>query len=354
MHPILTQPRRLGLYLLAWLCAGGLLSLALAVAEGGSTLEGLALGLPLGLAFAFISLGAWYPVRAAPLRAAGAPRHLATHGGAALLSSAAWCLFGLGLARGLGRLPAFAGAAERYQATLPFLYPVGVLLYLLAVAVHYLLVIFEESRQAERRALGLQILAREAELRALRAQINPHFLFNSLNSISALTLEDPPGARRMCELLGEFLRQSLRLGARERIPLADELALAAGFLAVARVRFGPRLRVSERVEDAARGVLLPPLLLQPLVENAVTHGVAQLLDGGEVLLAARREGPRLLLEVENDCDPERPRRAGTGLGLENVRRRLEETWGRDARLEVREQEGRFRVEMTLPADEAPP
>ena len=349
MHPILAQPRRLGLYLLAWLFAGGLLSLALAFPEGGSALEGMALGLPLGLFYAFVSLAAWYPARAAPLRSAGALRQLVTHAAAALLSSAAWCLFGVLLARGLARLPLFAGAAGRFQTVLPFLYPVGVLLYLLAVALHYLFVAFEESRQAERQALGLQILAREAELRALRAQINPHFLFNSLNSISALVGDDPEGARRMCELLADFLRQSLRLGALERIPLADELALLANFLSIERVRFGPRLQVSERIEDAARGCLLPPLLLQPLVENAVTHGIAQLIAGGEIRLEARREGGLLQLVIENDCDPDRRRRAGTGLGLANVRRRLEETWGREARLQAREEGGRYRVEIAVPA-----
>jgi signal transduction histidine kinase len=349
MHPILAQPRRLGLYLLAWLFAGGLLSLALVFPGGGSALEGLALGLPLGLVYAFVSLAAWYPARAAPLRSAGVSRQLVIHAAAALLSSGAWCVLGVLLARGLARLPLFAGAADRFSAALPFLYPVGALLYLLAVALHYLFVAFEESRAAERQALGLLVLAREAELRALRAQINPHFLFNSLNSISALVADDPQGARRMCELLADFLRQSLRLGALERIPLADELALLANFLAIERVRFGPRLQVTERIADPARGCLLPPLLLQPLVENAVTHGIAQLVAGGEIRVEARREGGLLHLAVENDCDPDRRRRPGTGLGLANVRRRLEETWGREAWLRAREEAGRYRVEITLPA-----
>ena len=120
------------------------------------------------------------------------------------------------------------------------------LLFLLALAVHYVLIAFEAAREAERRQLELEVLTRDAELRALRAQIDPHFLYNSLNSISALTGSDAPGARRMCLLLGEFLRDTLDVGARQRIPLADELALAERFLSIEQVRFGSRLRVERR------------------------------------------------------------------------------------------------------------
>ena len=117
----------------------------------------------------------------------------------------------------------------------------GLLLYLLSLAVSYLLAAFELSREAERRALRGQVLAREAELRLLRAQIDPHFLFNSLHSISALTGSDPAAARRMCLLLADFLRESLVLGAQDRITLDRELGLVERFLAVERVRFGDRL-----------------------------------------------------------------------------------------------------------------
>ena len=192
---------------------------------------------------------------------------------------------------------------------------VGALLFWLAAACHYLLIAFEASRDAETRAIELDLLAREAELRALRAQIDPHFIFNSLHSISALTASDPAAARRMCLLLADFLRETLRLGSNSRITLADELALAERFLAIEQVRLGARLQVTRETDPAGGDCLVPPLLLQPLVENAVVHGIAQLVEGGTIRLAATRDG----FDADHHArEPLRPRsraaRAASGSG----------------------------------------
>jgi two-component system, LytTR family, sensor histidine kinase AlgZ len=228
---------------------------------------------------------------------------------------------------------------------------VGLLLYLLSLAISYLIAVFEHTRAAERRALQVQVLAREAELRILRAQIDPHFLFNSLHSISALTASDPADARRMCVLLADFLRESLALGSESRITLARELGLVARFLAVERVRYGDRLRNEVVVTEDADQCLVPPLLLLPLVENAVTHGIAHMLSGGTVTVTAGRIGSRLQVTVENPCDPDRPRRGGTGVGLANVRARLMTLHGYEGRFAAGEVDGRWRVELTLPMEE---
>jgi LytS/YehU family sensor histidine kinase len=148
--------------------------------------------------------------------------------------------------------------------------------------------------------------------------------------------------------LADFLRASLRASRRESIPLADELALSAAYLAVEKIRFGPRLVVSEAVVPEARSRPVPPLLLQPLVENAVRHGIARRVDGGEVRIEARLAGSRLVLAVENPREPEEGPRSGGGIGLANVRRRLRLLYGGEARLSVRAQGERFRVEIELP------
>jgi len=191
------------------------------------------------------------------------------------------------------------------------------------------------------------VLAREAELRALRAQIDPHFLFNSLQSISALTTADPPAARRMCLLLADFLRETLALGARERIPLSSELALVRRFLAVEQVRFGDRLQVD--IDAAgAEACEVPALVLQPLVENAVTHGIAHMVEGGVVRIRAERRVASLVVTVDNPCDADRPPGRGTGLGLRNVRARLESAYGGEAFAQAEETGGRFIVRVELP------
>jgi LytS/YehU family sensor histidine kinase len=232
---------------------------------------------------------------------------------------------------------------------MPLLFAGGVLLFLLSLAVHYTFLAFETAREAEHRRLQLEVLAREAELRALRAQIDPHFLYNSLNSISALTGRDPAGARRMCLLLSEFLRNTLNLSALHRIPLADELALVDRFLDIEQVRFGARLQVARNVDDGAQRCLVPPLILQPLIENAVGHGIARLLDGGVITLSITLRGERLSIAIENPCDPDPSVRPSAGVGLDNVRRRLEATFGKAARLETRSEPSRFQVNIDLPS-----
>jgi LytS/YehU family sensor histidine kinase len=207
----------------------------------------------------------------------------------------------------------------------------------------------EDSSKAEAHALETSVLAREAELKALRAQVNPHFLFNSLNSISALTSVDPAKAREMCILLAEFLRMTLGLGEKNTIPLSEELSLLHRYLAIEKVRFGARLQMEEDVQEASKTIQLPPLILQPLVENAITHGIANLSDGGMVRLSGTGHNGRFSLAVENTFDPEATPMRKSGLGLKNVRQRLEARYGNEANMHVTAENGKFRVELSFPS-----
>jgi hypothetical protein len=347
MYPLLARRSHLAAYLLLWLLVGVLLSAVLTTQGRLAWTLALLTGAPSAIAYSFICLSAWYVARAMPLARTGPARVLVSALAAAVLSSAMWLVIVRGwtaliVARWAGQTsPTFAAVQSMF-------FGIGVLLYLLSLAVSYVLVVYEASQDAQRRGLQGQVLAREAELRSLRAQIDPHFLFNSLNSISALTTADPPGARRMCVLLGEFLRETLALGGEDRITVSRELALLERFLAIERVRFGDRLRAELRAGDAG-GCFVPPLLLQPLVENAVTHGIAHLIEGGTIRVSAERNGAWLHIIVENPCDPDRPRRGGAGVGLANVRARLRATYGGDAALLAGEHNDTWRVEVTLPA-----
>jgi two-component system, LytTR family, sensor histidine kinase AlgZ len=347
MHPILASGRRRALYLALWLpFAGALHALLMLGAALEATLAGL-LALPISFLYAAISLGTYYLCRAIPVRLAQMPRVIVTHLAAATVSAALVAAAGGLLVRGARSLGLTPGERSHPAAVL---FGVGLLVFLLAAALHYVLLGYQASREAERRALEFQLLSRDAELKTLRAQIHPHFLFNALNSISALTGRDPAAARRVCNMLGDFLRNSLALGAAEAVPLAQELALAEALLNVERVRFGERLRVVLEIEEAARGCWVPPLILQPLVENAVTHGIAGLLEGGTVSLRARLQAGRLELCVENPRDPEARRRLdGAGIGLDNVRRRLQALYGDEADVRLDEAPDSFAVTLRLPA-----
>jgi LytS/YehU family sensor histidine kinase len=153
----------------------------------------------------------------------------------------------------------------------------------------------------------------------------------------------------MCLLLGEFLRETLTLGGEARISVARELRLVDRFLAIERVRFGDRLDVDVRADRDADPCLVPPLLLQPLIENAVTHGIAHLLERGTVRVSATRTPNRLSIVIENPCDPERPRGTGAGVGVANVRSRLRALYGNEASMTSSEQAGMWRLEVSLPA-----
>ena len=347
MHPILARLERIASYLGAWLVVAGLLAAVLNF-QGLAWPAALLLVVPVSLFYAFVCLSAWYICRATPLSTSHAFRVLSS---SALGAAVAGGLF-VGAARVwvsvLATVTSLGPTIEEYSRHEPLLFAAGILLFLLALTVQYLLLAVEIAQEAERRQLQLEVLSRDAELRALRAQLNPHFLYNSLNSISALAAADPAGARRMCVLLADFLRETLAMSARDRISLADELALTDRFLGIEQVRFGARLRVERHVDDAAARCRVPPLLLQPLIENAVTHGIAGLLEGGVIRLDVARHNGRLSIILENPRDAAAAPQSRRGVGLENVRQRLIAMFGQDARLDTRLDAGTFRVELALP------
>jgi len=306
---------------------------------------------PLCLLYAFVCLSSWYVCRFTPLRLRGVESVLTTHFAAGVVASTLWIVIARVVATVLSNLTPWAGSRELLTRATGDLFGLGVLCYLLTVAMHYVLLAQEASRQAEEREHQAQILAREAELRALKAQVNPHFLYNSLHSISALTSLDPAKAREMCILLGDFLRRTLGLGEKRTIPLAEEIAMVDGYLRVEKVRFGSRLEMEEQLDPEASQAAVPPLLLQPVVENAVVHGISNLPEGGWIRLVTRKREHDVEVVVENKFDPETPAARRNGVGLANVRRRLEACFQQRARIEAGSDGDRFRVSIVLPLDE---
>jgi len=184
------------------------------------------------------------------------------------------------------------------------------------------------------RATRLEMQLVQARLDALVGQLQPHFLFNTLHTISAFVLEDPKQANRMITRLSELLRQSFN---RERGPLVtleEELELLDHYVAIQEARFGDRLRVTFRVDPRAASAVVPTLLLQPLVENAIRHGVVPNGSVAEIAIAAVREGDRLHLEVRDNGPGLNGSSGGGGLGLANTRARLQELYGASHRFEL--------------------
>ncbi|MEK6649668.1 MAG: histidine kinase [Bacteroidota bacterium] len=346
MHPLLARRERLLLYLSGWAAIGILLTVLIAPGRFSWT-DAAALILPVTMLYGFLSLSTWYLVRALPLQTVPGERLALIHMVSALLSSSALVLLLQSWAWVLRT--AFGLLVTPSTVDLRRLFGGGVLLYLLAVATHYLLAAFEHSRESERRSFEAQLLARDSELKALRAQVDPHFLFNSLNSISALTSADPAAARTMTERLAAFFRASVAAGRRELLTLGEELDLARRYLEIEQVRFGERLRVQITASDEARNCRVPPLVLQPVVENAVKHGIAHAVTGGCIDILGERQGSLLHVRVTNPVDPDAPPASGTSFGLQAVRDRLRAMAPKDATVDARLVDDRFIVDILLPA-----
>ena len=197
------------------------------------------------------------------------------------------------------------------------------------------------------RAKGRTPAATAARLAELQARIRPHFLFNTLNSAIALVRAEPRKAERLLEDLSDLFRAAL-MAHGESVTLADEIALAKAYLAIEQVRFGERIRVEWALDELANAARLPPLLLQPLVENAVKHGVEPSTSGADIKISTRRRGSRVVIKVSNTT-PVAGSAPGSGLALENVRERLSLLHDVQAQFQSGLKDGVFQVRLELPA-----
>ena len=214
--------------------------------------------------------------------------------------------------------------------------------------------VLAQAARAQARLKERELAAASAELQALRAQLNPHFLFNTLHSLTQLAREDPVGTQDALERFGELMRYVLNAGgdANADVSLEEELGFARNYLALEHLRLGDRLRVVEDIDPEALEFAVPPLLLQPLVENAVRHGLAPRREGGTIQLKARADDAWLVIEVSDDgtgAEPDAWQRA-EGLGLKAVSRQLKARFQNAGELEIRTApRGGFIVRLTIPA-----
>jgi len=207
---------------------------------------------------------------------------------------------------------------------------------------------FIQSRREEVRNLRLETANREGQLGNLRAQLNPHFMFNALNGIRALVDEDPALAKQAITQLSAILRNAMSSVRRKVVPLGEEIDIVKAYLALEAMRYEERLRVSFDVDPALEREPVPPMLLQTLVENAVRHGIATLPGGGDLHIVAA-EGPEgLVLTIRNSGTYRPGTSKGNGIGLRNTRRRLELIYGPKASLKISERNEKVVTEVVLP------
>jgi two-component system, LytTR family, sensor kinase len=228
-----------------------------------------------------------------------------------------------------------------------------IIIYTLFVCGYYLVDRYRVEREKALRAAKLEAGLLQARLKNLELQLKPHFLFNAMNAISATMYEDAAAADEMLGHLAELLRASLRTGDASEVTLHDELALLDHYLSIMHARFGAGLRIDVDVAAEARECVVPALVLQPLVENAVKHGGAEAVGRGAIAVRARRDGEWLRLDVTDDGPAGSPAEGGNGIGLRATRERLELLYGARCSFAAGpEMGGGYRVAIGLPARRA--
>jgi sensor histidine kinase YesM len=249
-----------------------------------------------------------------------------------------WITVGFGYIYGLLRIPWTAKQPLPIVIFVNSIY--GVILFAVWLSFYFFYHLFDRFNRSEVERAQLAAAVKEAELRSLKSQINPHFIFNSLNSLRALIDEDPARARKSVTQLANLLRYSLQSSQLATVPFEDELRVVNDYLALEQVRHEERLRVRLDVAPEALQLPIPPMLLQTLVENAVKYGISARSDGGEIAIVARRENGALRLQVTNPGSlPSSPRQTrangSTGVGLRNAGERLRLLFGERATLHLR-------------------
>jgi len=245
-------------------------------------------------------------------------------------------LFGAFAGTVLGALSVGMRPAALFGERLSFFTQIALLGILFGLLVSYVFISLEKISEERLQRIEMEKAAMEAELRLVQSQMEPHFLFNTLANVRSLIDSDPRRAGDMLETFVAFLRTSLRTGRERTVALSQELDVVKSYLDLFAMRMGKRLRYRIDLPEALRSFRIPPLLIQPLVENAVKHGLEPSVDGGEVAVAAERADGMVRITVSDSGVGIRETAGGSGIGLENVRRRLAIMYGDAGRLAIEE------------------
>ena len=234
------------------------------------------------------------------------------------------------------------------RRTLPGKVLTGYLLYAGYVVFFYAVNYYNSLKEKIEKESELKMLIRDAELSALKSQINPHFLFNSLNSISSLTISRPEKAQEMVINLSSFMRYSLQHSREETVSLHDELGNIKLYLGIEKIRFGRKLNPVFQVEESCLEARIPNMILQPLFENAIKYGVYEATEPVNIVMSCKPENNYFLIVIENEYDAQTLSNKGEGIGLKNIRQRLELIYGNPNLLRITDLKTSFKVELMLP------
>ncbi len=345
-HPFTSQRKATIIYIFVWFIIGLGNSIFLHFSRGFSPAISVTESLLSVLLFGLLGLIVWYPTTYIPVKKESPIYSISAHVVAGIVVIAVWLMITVGI------LGVLFGSEREYanflSASVFWRGFVGAMVYLVLVLIYYLVSYARSLRERAQAEEKLKTLVKESELNMLKSQINPHFLFNSLNSISSLILSNPEEARDMIIRLSDFLRYSLKHRESEFVPLEEELGRMIDYLAIEQIRFGDKLEYAMDAPGNCRHIKVPTMILQPLVENAIRHGVYESLEPVSVDFKCKLTNGFLQLELINNYDDGQPSRRGTGVGLQNVSERIRLAYDGQGRMTSSANNGVFRVLIFIP------
>ena len=296
----------------------------------------------------FFCLSTWYICRGALPDLKNLLGLILKHVLGAVLLNAIWLSLGFIYSRILDSLAFIPRWGEHFDELLPLLLAVGLFLYFISSLVHYLILVLEKNRAAERTAIENRFLAQQAEMNALKAFIHPHFLFNSLTALSVLTTKSPRAAREVCLRLSDFLRYSLTYGQQEWASVRREWEHIEDYLEVEKIRLGERFRIETHIDNKALSEKIPSFTLFPLIENAVKHAFQKSMESGILSVRIEHRAQGVYIQISNPLSGDEEDTVGVGQGLRNLRSRLETAYDKEAGMTIKREDGLFKVELRLP------
>jgi two-component system, LytTR family, sensor kinase len=347
-HPVLSHRVRLIVWWLAWLFLALGQSVLFYFAYGSFIKIGLIDSLVSLLIYSGIGLSLWYPFRffnTSEIRPTVLISNIVISGAIAI---SLWVIITKYLM--ILILPENSIYLPYWNATFPYRIGTGVFIYGIIILSYYLFISLTNLSEKNAKEARLETLLKETELKMLRSQINPHFLFNSLNSISSLTITNPEDARDMVIKLSEFMRYALSKKDEQPVSLRSELENLRLYLDIEKVRFGDRLSIEEKIDENCLEIKMPVMILQPLYENAVKHGVYESTECVRITTQAKIVDGYIKITIGNNYDEAPSSRKGTGTGLLNVARRLELFYGTRASVKALKENGLYTVTLYIPAD----
>ncbi len=345
-HPITGNRRSVLIYVVVWIMIASLQGFMVWYFLRFPTVQVITDALISSFSFSFLGLLAWYPTRYIPFQRHTPIYSTLAHLVAGLLVLGIWILFSYLL---LGSIFSLDEAYIQFlNRTLAWRSVVGALVYLVLVLIYYLVSNSQKLQERMRQEERLKNLVRDTELNMLKAQINPHFLFNSLNSIASLTMSNPGEARDMIIRLSDFLRYSLKHRENEYVALKEEVGRMKDYLAIEKIRFGDKLQYEFDIHELCDDFPVPTMIFQPLFENAIRHSVYESVDPVKLRFECAPEQGFMKAVISNDFDPEIPTRKGTGVGLENVRQRIQLAYQGKGMVQWNSTDGIFRVTILFP------